>query len=299
MSVTQPKTDNFHPDFLRIQKLFVKKFGETMGLEKFFQFVSSNRLDVEKPYRPEIQFKESFQWIAPLIQSYKQDKNAKYYKITALNAAVSMNNQDWSDTKDMDRATVSMNYRPVNLNHNHATWFNYPATRVDYSQMDEFSVELTLRVDNKEKRLQQMLDHDLAIPEKEWINHPSIEARGLPGGGYSFTGLALLQKGYALPGDPTTEIVPLFNESVKNSLVDSMKLTCSISGETILCKAPTIENLMEALREKDETIKQLRHQSSRIVKATRSMKRIFLKEGKVRINKQGQIVPWSEEETKD
>lgn len=285
-----------HPDFIRIRELFISKFG-TEGIQKFLQFLKINKLDSEKPYRPEVQLQESFRWTEPLIQSYRQDKNAKYWKITALNANISMNNHDWSDTKDMDRAAVSMNFRPVNLNHNHSLWFKYPQTRVDYSQMDEFSVELTLRVDNQEKRLQQMLDHDPQIPEKQWINHPSIEARPLPGGGYSFTGLALLQKGYALPGDPLTQIVPLFNESVKNSLVESLKLTCTVLDGKIICKTPTTTFLLEKLKERDETIKQLKHESHKIKTASKKMNAIFINsKGEARINKEGRLVPWKDGE---
>ena len=226
------------------------------GTQRYIQFVSQNDLDETKQYHPNVQFKESlqesFSWATPLISYLRQDKEAKYYAVTCLTANISMNNNDYTDPETMAKAAISMNYMPVNVNHNHGAWFNYPRTRLDWAKFEDMSVEGILRVDNQDKYLQQMLDHDTAIPEKEWINHPSIEARQIPehmGGGYHFTGIAMLQKGYTLPGDPLSEIQPLFTESIHTSLEKQFLVTCRLVEGKIVCKEEKSLNETDNLKD--------------------------------------------------
>lgn len=236
---------SIHPDFLRMRAIFVRRFGEVAGTMRYLHFVTMNDLHQDRRYHPSVQFhesvglNESFGWATPLITYLRQDKDAKYYAVTTLTANLSMNNNDYTDPEKMAKAAISMNFMPVNLNHNHNTWFRYPHTRLDWAKFEDMAVEGILRVDNREQMLQKMLDHDPSIPEKLWINHPSIEARPIPphmGGGYHFTGIALLQKGYSLPGDPCTDIQPLFMESVHDSLEKQFLVTCKIVDGKILCK---------------------------------------------------------------
>ena len=198
--------------------------------------------------------REAFEWIHDLIEYVKQDSEAKYYAVRALTANVSMNKNDYTNLKDMARAAEGMHYRPVNLNHNHSAWAPYPRTRVDWSKFSAEDMELEglLRVDNADVQLQKMLDHSPDIPESEWINHPSVEALPIPatlGGGYQITALALLQKGAALPGDPLTEIVPVYAESLAPSLE---KLVCehvnSVQGEKTMSE-PTTETIKKEMQE--------------------------------------------------
>ena len=196
-----------HADFTRIFTLFIKRYG-TLAKEKFHVFVKKNGLDILKAYNPKVQFQESFEWVEPLIQSYTTDSEAKYYLVRALTANISMNNNDYSDFAQMQSAAPTLSWRPVNINHDHTRWLPYPRTRVDFSNANELSVEATLRVDNRDLWLQKLLDGGKIV-------HPSIEGRPSPTG-YHFTGMALLEKGVELAGDPLTEILPLaFNESVQ------------------------------------------------------------------------------------
>lgn len=232
-----------HPDFMRILKLFVTRYGEDGGLLKFGEFLKANRLDPSKSYSPKVQFREDFQWVEPLIQKYREDTHAKYYLIRCLTANISLNNNDYSDYETMKAAAGSMHYRPVNIDHYHDATFaglgspggylSYPRTRMDFTMADDLSVEGTLRVDNHDALFQMMLDHDPSIPEDEWIVHPSIEGRPNVGGrspseGYHFTGISFLRKGRKLPGDPLTEIIPLMlhealSESIQATFVDRME----------------------------------------------------------------------------
>ena len=220
------RKEGLHEDFKRILGKFTAKFGELEGLFRFNGFIEANGLNplisIFKDARANPnRLKESFSWIEPLIAYVKADSEAKYYKVRALTCNVSMNNNDYSDPEKLKNAAISMNYMPVNMNHNHAAWLSYPRTRMDWSKFEDMELEGLLRVDNQDVQLQKMLDHDPSIPESEWINHPSIEARHIPesmGGGYHFTALALLQKGVAIPGDPLTEIMPVFAESLGASV---------------------------------------------------------------------------------
>jgi hypothetical protein len=221
------RNEAVHPDFQRIIGLFLKRYGKE-GVAKFAEFVQKNSLNISRMYNPKSQFHESFEWVESLITPYKQDGEAKYWLVRALTANISMNNNDYGPYDRLENATPSMNYRPVNINHDHNQWLPYPRTRIDFAKADDFSVECTLRVDNRDRKLQEML-------ENGEIKHPSIEGRPDPWGGYHFTGLALLTAGQELPGDPLTEILPLvFNESVGKSLcrVENGNVVCGCSNQS-------------------------------------------------------------------
>jgi len=222
---------SFHPSFLRVLDLYLSRYGRELGEDKFSYFLVRNGLDPSKSYDPHTQFNESFTWAEPYIRFMKEDKQAKYYAVRALHAIISLNNNDYTDWGDMERAAMSMNYRPLNYNHDHDRWIPYPRTRVEYAKAEDMCVELILRVDNQDAYLQKQLDHDPSIPEKEWINHPSIEGRPMLGGaekGYHFTALAMLEKGYHIPGDPLSEIFPIMMEGVQGGEVCLM-----VNGEKV------------------------------------------------------------------
>jgi len=207
-----------HPDFERILYTFNNHFKDGSGFDRFQKFIDQNRLDIAKPYGRS-QLHESFQWLEPEIQFLKQDKDAKYYKVVALTANVSMNLNDYSNYRKLITSAPSLTVKPINLNHDHGKWQPFPRTRVDLTGAEDMSVETLVRVDNADAYLQKQLDHDASVPESEWICHPSIEGYRGEDGEIEFTGLALLEKGAELPGDPLTEIVPLIlNESVRNQI---------------------------------------------------------------------------------
>ena len=221
---------NFHSDFRRILHTFIGQYGEA-GVEKFDKFIEDNGLKLDKAYTPQAQFRESFNWTEPLISRYKQDKDAVYYKVVALTANVSMNNNDYSNYQNMQTAAPSLAYRPVNINHDPKRWLPFPRTRVDFTKAEDLSIEATLRVDNEDAWLQRKLDNGE-------IAQASIEARPDPEGiqhGYGFMGIALLERGVELPGDPLTEISPMFlNEKIGESMCKLIngKLTCNCNTIT-------------------------------------------------------------------
>jgi hypothetical protein len=234
------REESMHPDFERILSKFIKRYGKE-GTKRFVNFIKKNSLDILKAYNPQSQFQESFEWIEPLIKPYKQDHEAKYYLVSALTADISMNNTDYGPEDRLAREDSSMNWRPVNIGHDHNRWLAYPRTRVDFSAMNEFTLEATLRVDNQDKWLQDKLDSGA-------IAYPSIEGRPHPiEGRYHFTGLALLEKGVDLPGEPLSEIVPLvFNESVGKSL-------CEFKDGRMVCECETKQiEVKESMSEEDK-----------------------------------------------
>ncbi len=232
-----------HSDFERILSTFIKQYGEE-GHAKFENFISLNSLKVDRAYTPQAQFKESFKWVAPLISKYKEDSEAKYWKVIALTANISMNNNPYDDFTKMQQAAPTLMYRPVNMNHDESKWLPFPRTRIDFTKAEDMSVEGTLRVDNQDKWLQDMLPKFPNDPDAK-IFQVSIEGRPSPDGieaGYFFTGLALLEKGVSLPGDPLTEIQPLFlNESVGQAM-------CRLIDGQVVCNCKT--NLRESEKTK-------------------------------------------------
>ena len=241
------RKESMHPDFQRIIKLFFNRYKVADAIRKFSEFTTKNGLNIAKAYNPKVQFQESFEWIEPLIRPYKEDREAKYYLVTALTADISMNNVDYGPEDRLAREDSSMNWRPVNLNHDHKKWLPYPRTRVDFSAANEFSLEATLRVDNEDSWLQRKLDSGEIL-------HPSIEGRPHPiGGRYHFTAMALLEKGAELPGSPLSEIVPLvFNESVGRSICEFKdgKMVCECDPKLTEVKSNLKESVIkEAIKE--------------------------------------------------
>ena len=221
------------------------------SIDMFPSHDTQNEIDPAKPYNPQVQFTESFSWVEPLITYYKQDNEAKYYLVRALTANISMNNNDYSDWTQMQQAAGTLSWRPVNLNHNHNKFLPFPRTRVDFTRAEDLSVEATLRVDNADKWLQDMLD-------KKQILHPSIEGRATPDGNYQFTAMALLEAGVELPGDPLTEILPLmFNESVGKQICKMIdgKMVCN-------CQMEAKKQLNEENPEEKKTISELKKDKS-------------------------------------
>ena len=168
-----------------------------------------------------------------MIKYLRAAEAGKYYKVRALTATVSMNQNDYSgvdqyyDESKLQRSATTLTFRPLNINHEHTRRLPFPANRVDWAEYEDNAVECIIRIDNEQKDIQNKIDSG------EIVN-PSIEA--LPRGGgivdgkrvpdmWNFTELALLEKNETLPGVPSTfGIEPLFiNEGMARGLVESVK----------------------------------------------------------------------------
>jgi len=236
--------DSIHVDFKRILTDFLSLFGGDIGRRKYDEFIRQYDLDATKSYASQLTREcingvcESFGWVKPLIQYLKKDAEAKYYKVRALTATLSMNANDYSDLEDLERSARTLTWRPLNINHDPRQMLPFPQNRVDWAEYEDKAVEAIIRIDNDQADIQDKLDSG------EIVN-PSIE--GEPRGGYrtedgrnvpkfySFTALALLEKDATLPGVPTTiGFEPLFlNESLGHSLVESLSMERKTSENTM------------------------------------------------------------------
>lgn len=137
-----------HKDFQKILKKFKKQYGDKKGEELFYAWLNKHDLDDTKAYDPEEQLHEefniieAFNWVnEPLLQFYKRDNDAIYWKVKALTANVSQNKNDYSDVGQLRRAAPTLGWRPLNWNHNHNTFLPFPEARVDLSAFEDDSVE--------------------------------------------------------------------------------------------------------------------------------------------------------------
>ncbi len=230
--------EGVHVDFIKVLSDFIKIFGKKEGHKKYDEMVVSYKLDVSKPYTNQDQIKEcwgglceAYNWAKPLIRYLKADKEAKYWKVRALTANVSMGpaRADYTDLVELERAAPTLTWRPLNLNHDHSKTLPFPENRVDWAEYEDNAVECIIRIHNSQPEVQQALENGDIV-------NPSIE--GEPRGGYrtkdgrrvpkfyNFTALALLEKGVTLPGVPATYgFEPLvFNESLGRSLAESLSM---------------------------------------------------------------------------
>jgi len=243
-SPTEDISEAVHADFVKVLSDFIRIFGDVKGRLKFDDMVSSYGLDIEKPYSNQAQLKEcwggiceAYNWARPLIKYLREDNEAKYWKVRALAAVVSMNKADYTNIEELERSARTLTWRPLNLNHDHNRRLPFPESRVDWAEFEDNAVECIIRIHNSQTDVQR------AIEEGDIVN-PSIE--GEPRGGYrtkdgrkvpfwyNFTELALLEKGVTLPGVPATYgFEPLiFNESLGRSLAESLSMERDIEKET-------------------------------------------------------------------
>ena len=265
-SPTEGLNVNTHADFFKILNDFISIFGEAAGRQKYDEMINAYNIDVTKAYRDQAQMKEcwggiceSYNWAKPLIQYLKEDEEAKYYKVRALTATVSMNRNDYTDITELERSARTIGYRPLNLNHDPLKQLPFPNSRVVSGDFEDKSVECIIRVANEGhvpntnyslKDVQRMLD------DGDIVN-PSIEAE--PEGGrmttdgrkipewWNYTALALLEKGVTLPGVPTTfGFEPLFfNESLGRSLVESLSVETHEREEKNMSKPEHLPDIEE------------------------------------------------------
>jgi len=263
------KESIIHPDFVKILKDFINIFGEEEGRLKYDEMVRAYNIDVSLAYRDQSQMKEcwgavceSYNWAVPLIQFLKEDKDAKYYKVRALTATVSMNKNDYTNITELERSARTIGYRPLNLNHDPLKELPFPNSRVVSGEFEDKSVECIIRIANEGfvpntnyslRDIQRMLDNGDIV-------NPSIEAE--PEGGrmesdgrkipewWNYTALALLEKGVTLPGVPTTfGFEPLFfNESLGRSLVESLRVETHENEEKTMSEPEQTPDIEEILK---------------------------------------------------
>jgi hypothetical protein len=262
--------ESIHQDFVKILNDFINIFGEEEGRLKYDEMIKAYNIDVSKAYRDQAQMKEcwgtvceSYNWARPLIKYLKEDKDAKYYKVRALTATVSMNRNDYTNLTELESAARTIGYRPLNLNHDPLKELPFPSNRVVRGDFEDNSVECIIRIANEGyvpntnyslKDIQRMLDEgDIVNPSIEGEpegGHRTPDGRKIPEC-YVFTALALLEKGVTLPGVPTTfGFEPLFlNESLGRSLVESLRLETHEKEEKTMSEPEHLPDVEESKTE--------------------------------------------------
>jgi len=194
-----------HEDFIIILKNFVNFFGEAEGTQRFKKFIEDYKLDQSKPYLVQVQLMrecingicESFQWAKPLIQYLKKDDEAKYYKVRALTANISMNKNDYTNLEELEKAARTLTGVPLNINHDHNRRLPHPESRVEWAEFEDNAVEAIIKIHNSQKRVQDALENgDILNPSIEGdprSGHRTSDGRFVPVW-YEFTELALLEE---------------------------------------------------------------------------------------------------------
>jgi len=219
------KKEVLHDDFQTILNNYRKHYGYEKGTELFNKWIEAYNLDTSKPYQNQHQLItecinglcESWKWAKPYIKKYKEDSEAIYYKVLALTGNLSMNKNDYRDLEELQRNASSLSYRPINLNHDHNLMLPFDENRVDISAYEDEGVEAIMRIANNATHPLTGRDINAMIKDGD-ILHVSVEGKprsievinGITKpSGYTFLGLALLEKNVTLPGDPLTYLEPL------------------------------------------------------------------------------------------
>ena len=163
----------------------------------------------------------------------------------------------------MRESASSLSWRPINLDHS-GQWLPFPRNRVDTSVFEDMCIEAVIRIDNREKHVQDMLDSKAII-------HPSIECRKWTDGRLTFMAMALLRRGKMIPGDPLSEIHPLFMEAVDfTSQLDYRTLNLTENSER--------NKLLEIVHQQSITISELKeavsHQQKELSRARRNFRKL-------------------------
>ena len=218
-----------HPDYQKILKAFISRYGEKEGERLFWAWVNKLGLNPERPYGR----REAFRWAEPRLQALENGEGV--YRVEALFPVESMNRVIYTE-EELVRAARTLIGRPVSLNH------EKPLEGVEIldAEYEDGAVECLLRVENPE--IKNMIDQGEIL-------HVSIEAEyreaevldGLKPKGLVFTGLALLTRD-TLPGVPLTRITPLegLMETVEkevNEGLEEQQRTCYLCGRPLSDRA--------------------------------------------------------------
>ena len=167
-----------HPDFEKIYRQFIKRYGEEKGKRYYYAWLKKLGLDDTKPYGAQV--KEAFRWAR-----YQGDE---YYYCEAAFPVESMNKNIYTE-EELIRAARTLIGKPVNLNH------ETPLEGVEIidAEYEDGAVECILRIENEEIR--RMIDSGE-------IYHVSIEAsfrdakfeNGIKPEGIVFTGFGSSNK---------------------------------------------------------------------------------------------------------
>jgi hypothetical protein len=220
-------------DFERIHGDFLK-FFPSEGESLYHDFLAQNGLDETKPYTVKDQMRESFEWIEPKLEFWKQVKDAKYYKAYLKAMSISMNKNDYTNRKHFEYAGSNLGWRALDVDHSDDMVLPFPENRLESGQIGTNNViEAVIRVSDSAvapdtgESVQELI-------EKGEIVHPSIMAYpicgthkengvNVPTCGYEIERVALLRKSRELPGDPLSRVFPLpLNESLSKKLVENL-----------------------------------------------------------------------------
>lgn len=221
-----------HPDFERILRMFINRYGRERGERYYYAWLRNLDLDETKPYGAQV--KEAFSWA-----KYQGDE---YYYCLAAFPTESMNRIIYTE-EELIRAARTLIGKPVNLNH------KIPLDGVEIidAEYEDGAVECILRVTNDEIR--KMIDSG-------GIVHVSIEAGfrdaevmdGVKPEGLYFTGLALLTRD-TLPGIPLTRIwksTERIIESFESRMLKGVGRMDLLEGRLCyLCDRPLGDNVVE------------------------------------------------------
>lgn len=197
-----------HADFEKIYKQFL---NYTDGETRYFQWVTALNLDETQPYG--LSRREQFQWIKRLanFMLWKQDSEAKYWKVEAGFPLESMNHNVYSE-RELELSARTLTGQMTNLNHK----YQMKPVEIVASEYENGIVECVLRVPNtyhcpgcqKGKTLNETIEDGLIVNVSleascAYTSHDDGLCEGM-----HFTGLALLTKD-VLPGIPLTRMMPL------------------------------------------------------------------------------------------
>lgn len=244
--ISEPK----HPDFVKIYKQFIKRYGAEDGPRYYYMWLNHLGLDDTKSYGSQANF-EQFRWAARTIDYHKELPDAKLYKCEAIFPLTSMNNNVYTED-ELLRGTRTLIGKPVNMNHD-----GHPLEGVDIigAEYEDGCAECLIKIGN-DAECRRGHNVQNMIKEGE-IWNVSIEATctlGFQGngcGGLVFTGLGLLTKD-TLPGVPMARIYSA-ESLVIEKIVESFDPTDEEINSDFVMSQDNEEKFME-ISESEKTI---------------------------------------------
>ena len=215
-----------HADFKKIYQQFLKHIqDENEAITRYNTWVTTLNLDESQPYG--LSRREQFNWIRrhANFQLWKQDADAKYWKVEAGFPLESMNKNVYN-IHELELSARTLQGQTPNLNHKYLM----KPVEIVGSEFEDGVVECVLRVPNeyhcpgcqKGKTLNEVIQEELIVNVSLEASCDYTPTETGACEGMHFTGLALLTKD-VLPGIPLTRIMPLEHIMVEALQVDDTK----------------------------------------------------------------------------
>ncbi|MEM3646546.1 MAG: hypothetical protein QW334_00175 [Thermofilum sp.] len=206
-----------HPDFEKIYRQFINRYGEKEGEKRYYAWLNAYGLDDTKPMPPHLppKKKESMSVQHPSMIMVEQQEAGRLYYFTALHAGTTgrpgmvdvegLPRLRLYTVEELKRAARTLVWKGVNLNHT-----KYPPSErnhVEWAEYDDEKQAIVGYAYVEDEEINRLYDEGMITHcSVEYVSQSLPRFNGIAPQGIVFLGLAFLTNDVP-PGDPFSTVV--------------------------------------------------------------------------------------------